>query len=147
MGKVSNNQLDHLFGGGFSFVFMSVIRSQPETQEAPMRQPSSTLSSLMKFIAGKYKFNGDEYSDSDFDNLTYYQQRVFMVNHSVLHMNKSLGRIAGEVEGADHGVVMDNELLREATVKMIINSLRLAEAVGLTPEDVRRLVPHYMKSK
>jgi len=110
-----------------------------------MNLPSSDLASLMPFIAERYVFDSKSYPG--FDDLSPAQQRLFMVNHSVLHMNKSLGRIAGEVEAADHGDLIKHEELIVATMKMVVNSLRLAEALGLSPDEVAKRVPKVMRSQ
>lgn len=99
-----------------------------------MHLPDSDLSSLMKCIADGFPFNGESYPG--FDKLPLDQKELFIVSHSVLHMNKSLGRIAAEAESAGHGDVMDLEKLNAAAVSMVVHSLRLVEAIGLSSEDV-----------
>lgn len=103
-----------------------------------------SLQPMIDLIARTYPFDGTVYpslaqaSPSDI--------RAFAVRHSVLHMSKSLGKIAAFAEEEDHGGVGDVALLREATVKMLINTLRLAEVLGMTAEDIEREVPMCLKN-
>lgn len=99
----------------------------------------------MKSIVDKYQFNGKNYPG--FDALAPDEQFLFSVEHSILHMNKSLGKLAAEAEAADHGEAMNVINLHTATVKMIVNSLRLAEILKLTPENVVEMIPIVMKSQ
>jgi len=107
--------------------------------------PTPDLSSLMLFIGERYTFTDKNYPG--LDQLTPEQRKVFAVRHSQLHMSKSAGAIATEAEAADHGGQMDQERLKVATTKMLINSLKLAEELGMTPEDLAACVPSVMKSK
>ncbi len=59
----------------------------------------------------------------------------------------SHGRISAESESWDHGGTMNEEALREATVKMLINVLKLAEELGILPGELIGSVPRLMRSK
>ena len=75
---------------------------------------------------------------------------AFVVNHSHLHMSKSLGKIATELEIGDHLGYFPHQsepVVREATIKMFINTLKLAQELGMTAEDLMSAVPEVMKSK
>ena len=106
--------------------------------------PTPDLASLMSFIGERYTFTEEHYPG--FSQLTPKQQKLFAVRHSQLHMSKSTGAIATEAEAADHGGEMNSENLKVATTKMLINTLKLAEELGMTPEDIAASVPRVMKS-
>ncbi len=97
-----------------------------------------TLASLMSLIGDKYTFTNEHYPHVDLS--TPEKVRVFAIAHSLLHMNKSLGRIATEREALDHGGTMDDEKLRITTAKMLVNTLKLAEELGMSSEDLETTV-------
>lgn len=104
-----------------------------------------SLRTLMEFIGARYQFTPENYPEME--GMSEEQKKAFAVSHSAHHMMKSLGRIATECESYDHGSRMNGPALREATVKMLINTLKLAEELGMTPEELANAVPDLMKSK
>ena len=110
-----------------------------------MTTPNPDLASLMTFIGERYKYNSATYPG--FDEMTSEDRGGFIVKHSVLHMNKSTGALATEAERQDHGGDMNNEALCIACAKMLVNTLSLAQACGMTPEELADMVPKVMKSK
>lgn len=105
----------------------------------------TSLDKVMTYITERYRFNDETYPG--FSKLTMEEKRRFAINHSILHMNKSIGKLAAEVESLDHGGGMDEEALRVATVKMFVNTLVLAERLGMDDEQLAGAVPGVMKSK
>jgi hypothetical protein len=105
--------------------------------------PSSDIEILMKCIGEHYVFTNDHYPNALLE--TPEQQRHFATAHTLMHMNKALGKIATEVESADHGGQLDVNILHEATLKMLINTLKLAEELGLSAEDIARRTPALLK--
>ena len=102
------------------------------------------LQDLMDFIGLRYLFSVENYPNiSDIES----KKIAFAINHSHLHMSKSLGRIATECEKYDHGLDPDYGIVKEATVKMFINTLKLAQELGMTAEQLSEAVPALMKSK
>lgn len=69
------------------------------------------------------------------------------MKHILLHMNKSIAKISTELELFDHGDKMDIEVINTATVKMIINSLKLADEIGLNAKDLSKKIPEIMEPK
>gem|GEM_PF-6014369 len=53
-------------------------------------------------------------------------------------MNKSLGVIASELEKAEHGAPMDHAELKLATLKQLVNVLKLACHLGITVPDIEK---------
>jgi hypothetical protein len=82
----------------------------------------SDLSTLMTFVAERFR---DEEHD-----------RGFAIRHGVLHMTKAVGRLAAECESFDHGTSMNTAALRESVVKMLVNTLKLADDVGLSADEL-----------
>ncbi len=106
----------------------------------------TNLQQIMDFIESKYVFSEENYPS--LKGWSEAQRQAFAITHSVLHMNKSVGRIAGECESYDHGGDgPNNAIVREATVKMLINTLKLAEELGMTAEDLAKAIPVVMRSK
>src|ERR1700735_3764220 len=66
----------------------------------------SELSVLMNIVAERFR-------DAEHD-------QSFAIRHSVLHMAKTMGMLAAECEGFDHGKSMNVVALREATIKMLM---------------------------
>jgi hypothetical protein len=81
----------------------------------------------------------DEKNYPGFGALDAGKQRTFIAKHSLLHMNKSLGKIAKEVEAADHGELLNEQMLRIATAKMLVNVLKLAYELHMEPDGIEDL--------
>lgn len=102
----------------------------------------------MAFINSKYVFNEQNYPA--LKGKSPEEKAMFALNHSILHMQKSIGMLAFEAEAYDHTKNYDfvhESKLKEATVKMLINTLKLAYELGLTAEKLAEAVPEMMKSK
>ena len=106
--------------------------------------PEPTLASLMLFIGARYTFTNEHYPNIDLS--TPEKVRAFAVSHSLKHISKSAGKIAAETEAPDHGGVMDEKSLRIATAKMLVNTLKLAEELGMSPDELGAMVPQVMAS-
>lgn len=106
--------------------------------------PEPTLASLMDFIGARYTFTNENYPNVDLS--TPEKIRAFAVSHSLKHISKSAGKIATETEAQDHGGMMNEENLRIATAKMLVNTLKLAEELGMSPDELGAMVPKVMTS-
>lgn len=93
----------------------------------------SDLAQLMVKIDLGYQFTNAKYPALNEEN-----EHEFSINHSLLHMNKSLGVMAAEVEKADHGDKMDHSELVLATQKQLVNVLKLACHLGITVPDIKK---------
>ena len=103
------------------------------------------MQELMDFIGTRYIFSVEYYPVLQGKSAD--ETRVFAINHSHLHMSKSLGRLAAESERYDHGGSIDNAVVKEVTVKMLINVLKLAQELGMTADELIEAVPNFMISK
>lgn len=98
---------------------------------------SKTLQDVMGIIAKKYVFKKENYPNMDDSSVE--TVRAFAINHSVLHMQKTLGKIADVCEVYDHTGKQSLDGLNtvgSATVKMFINTLKLAEEIGISAEQL-----------
>ena len=105
------------------------------------------LQDLMDYIEKRYVFSPENYPRMR--TMSAIKRFVFAVNHSHLHMSKSLGVIAAVLEGHDHanGGVMNVGDIKIATAKMLINTLKLAQELGMSADDLVALTEQSMKSK
>lgn len=94
----------------------------------------SELSDLIKIVAERFESHTSVYPALAL--LDEEQKRGFTINHSVLHMSKPVGRLAAECESFDHGGSLNVAALREATVKMLINTLKLADDLQMTADEL-----------
>lgn len=105
---------------------------------------TADLSSLMAFIGEHYTFTEEHYPG--LNQLSVEQRLLFVVRHNALHMMKSTGKIAAEAETADHGGLINEENLKVAMTKMLVNVLKLAEELGISGDDLATRVPKVMAS-
>ncbi len=106
---------------------------------------SSNIASAMKHIGKHYTFTSEYYPI--LDQLSPTQRKMFAVNHNHLHMSKSLGKIAAECEVFDHSGTINHAALEKATVKMFINTLKLAEELGMSASDLCSKVPKFTRNE
>lgn len=98
-----------------------------------------TLTELMAHIAKVWTC--DEARYPELAKLDAVGQKNFRLKHSVLHFNKSVGKLAALAETYDHeGTLSDAEAQLIAT-KLFVNSLKLAEEVGLSADDLLSRAP------
>ena len=103
------------------------------------------LQELMDLINARYVFNDANYPA--LEKASVMEKMIFSIDHSVKHMNKAIGAICAETESYDHGGAFSTESIKTATVKMLINTLKLAEELGMTAKYLAEEVPKIMKSK
>jgi hypothetical protein len=103
------------------------------------------LTSLMDHIGARFVFNGSKYPG--YDELAPAQQQAFVLKHSLLHLNKSVGVIATQAESADHGSSIDTEQVKVATTKLLVSVLALAGKLGMSPQELASKIPEVMSSK
>ena len=87
------------------------------------------LRKAILYIAERYVYNAKNYPA--LANLTIEQGRNFAVTHSILHVQKSMTKIARECY---REASLDKVILKEACTKMFINILKLAEILSIDPK-------------
>ena len=113
-----------------------------------MSAKSKNLQELMDLIGSKYVFNKENYPKMD-DSSTETKQ-MFAIVHSNFHMQKSLGKIAEVCEEYDHKGNRTHQgitKVEEAIVKMFINTLKLAEELGFSAEELFERVEQFYKDR
>lgn len=104
----------------------------------------NTLDSLIQYIAEKHQFNGDKYPE--IKNASNEEVLRFALRHSALHFAKTAGKVAGTSEGTDHGEPIDTEDLKINVAKSLVNTLRLAELLKMSEEELTKKVHQILDS-
>lgn len=104
------------------------------------------LQEAIDFIAAQFAFDQESYSTLE-KSTTEKEKLLFVVNHSLLHMVKSQGRLAAAIEACDHGKELNNFTVHKLTAEMFIHTLRLAEGAGMTAQELLDWVPTLIKAK
>ena len=74
-------------------------------------------------------------------------QQNFRVKHSILHINKSLGKLAALCEDFDHEAAAKEEFVAERkklAIKLFINALKLAEESDVSAKELLEKSPEYI---
>ncbi len=93
----------------------------------------TNLDNLIKFITKNYPFS--EETHSKVKGLSKDEWHLFAVRHLAMHHAKTAGKIVGVVEPTDHGEEINVAQIKEDLPKALVNTLRLAELVGMTEKD------------
>lgn len=102
------------------------------------------LAALMTLISESFPFTQNRYPNGDLS--TPEKTRAFAVRHSHAHMSKTTGQIATIVESYDHGGWSNEERVKAATLKAVINALNLAHALGMTAQEITEGIPKILSS-
>lgn len=98
-----------------------------------LRRSPDKLADLIQLVEEHYVFTPDVYPELPNDEG---QTLRFALKHSALHFAKTAGQLATVCEALDHGADVDDATLRELTPKALINTLKLAELIGLTEQEL-----------
>ncbi len=104
-----------------------------------------SLTTLITFIAHHFPFDEDHYPELIGKDKE--QVLAFALRHSALHFAKTAGKIAAVSEAIDHGAKVDLEELRKNVPKALINTLRLAELVGVSEDDLVQAIEEKYRAK
>lgn len=104
---------------------------------------SIKLDDLLQHIGDAYPTDAEHYPRTA--GMSRDQNLAFAVNHSVLHMSKSLGRIAAEVERFDHSGRLDTVSVGENVTKMLINVIKLADELGMRADEIAHNIEDELK--
>jgi hypothetical protein len=102
------------------------------------------IEELIDYIAKNFEFNSEKYPE--LRNVSKKERLRFAIRHSSLHFAKTAGKIAASSEGTDHGDTLDIQNLKVNTAKSLINTLRLAELLGMSGVELIRLVKESIES-
>lgn len=102
------------------------------------------LEELMEYISVQWKFTPKNYPI--LEKLSKIEREDFALGHIVKHMQKSLGKIASYSEAIDHNDEPSaGDFPKGATVKMIVNALRLATILGISADDIIETIREFSK--
>lgn len=96
------------------------------------------LDSLIALVAEKHQFNAEKYPS--LKDASPEETLSFAFQHLALHFSKTAGKIAAVSEAVDHGAERELEELKINVAKALVNTLRLAELVGMNEEELKRRV-------
>ncbi|MEK7520221.1 MAG: hypothetical protein AAB581_03215 [Patescibacteria group bacterium] len=102
------------------------------------------LDKLIAFVTAHFPFDENVYPE--LKGADEKQRFLFAVRHSAIHFAKTAGKIAAVSEDADHGDDIDTEKLKENVPKALINTLRLAELLGMSEKDLTRAIEEKYKN-
>ena len=102
------------------------------------------IEELMDYIAKNFEFNSRKYPE--LSKASGEEGLRFAIRHSSLHFAKTAGKISASSEGADHGDPLDIKSLKVNTAKSLINTLRLAELLGMSGVELVSLVKENIES-
>ena len=91
------------------------------------------LDDIIKKIVPHYQFNETDYPETK--HLDENQRRLFGIRHLAQHFSKTAGKIVAQTEPIDHGGSPDFQELKIDVAKSLINTLRLAELIGMNEKD------------
>jgi hypothetical protein len=107
----------------------------------------SDLKEIIELIDKHYQFNSRTYEnlanvEHIWETQKHYEnyQFIFGIEHSLMHMMKTEGKLATLVEKFHHqsfdiDIVLPEEL-NELAIKQVVNALKLASHMGLSAEDI-----------
>ena len=105
-----------------------------------------TLQTLSEQIATVWKCDSGRYPE--LAGVTDQERKNFLIKHSILHITKTAGKLAVVCENFDHTRELKEESVEECKIlatKMFINALKLAEEVGVSPDELLQRAPTYIK--
>ena len=105
------------------------------------------LIDAIRIVSRTWKFTGEEYPDLENTSQDKGFARKFAFRHVVFHLCESSGKLAGIVEDMDHGTAVDVRVIPDRIVKMLINTLRLADLHGMTGEDLAKGLQKWASDK
>ncbi len=92
------------------------------------------LDALISLICRHFTFTAAVYPE--LHGMSEERRLAFALRHSALHFAKTAGKISAVSERVDHGEDIDMNELRQNVHKALINTLRLADLVGLSGKDL-----------
>ena len=101
------------------------------------------LNEVIRLIAEKYPFNEEKYPE--LKNANKKEVLKFAIRHSALHFSKTTGKISAISEDADHGEEINIDELKKQSAKSLINTLRIAELLNMSGEDLIKLIEEQYK--
>ena len=103
------------------------------------------IDKLIKLIATHFVF--DEKTYPELKDASDEQRLKFAIKHLALHFAKTAGKISAVSENLDHGEKINFDELKTNIPKALINTLRLAEALHVTEDELIAAIEEKYKDK
>lgn len=104
---------------------------------------SVSINQLIAYIAQHHQFTEAKYPE--LAGADERKRLAFAVRHVALHYGKTAGKVIAVAESVDHGGDINIDDLKADIRKSLINSLRLAELVGMNEEELLRSIEQQYK--
>ena len=96
-----------------------------------MLKNKASLANLMLTVEKGWVFNEDRYP-----LMSYQKQDLFILQHTILHMQTALADMARQLERSQHGRGINHAILELATKKQFVNVLRVAAEFGVSAPEL-----------
>ena len=96
------------------------------------------IDKLIQFISEHFVFNEDVYPE--LKDVGEKERLNFAIRHLSLHFSKTAGKVTAVSEAVDHGRHVNVEELKANVPKALITTLRLAELVDVSGEDLIKAI-------
>ena len=103
------------------------------------------INKLIGYVGKQFVF--DDVAYPELKGMSEEQKLKFALRHSALHFAKTAGKISEVGERFDHGKEINIEDIKKNIPKALINTLKLAEIVGMTEEEIIRAMEEKYKTK
>jgi len=103
----------------------------------PFQSAETDLSDLLSIVAEGLPVDADHYPDLADASVN---ADRFCIRHSALHFAKTAGQLAAVAENYDHGGHVDRDRIAVIAASSLINSLKLANEIGLSAVEMCSLV-------
>ncbi len=101
------------------------------------------IQELISYIAKRYQFTPEKYPE--IKDMTEEEKLSFAIRHLSIHFSKTAGKVATVSEARDHGGEIDFESLKVDVAKSLLNTLRLAELVKVSSDELESMIKAYVK--
>ena len=100
---------------------------------------------LMKMVNEEWVF--DKINYTPMKSMSQKEKRLFAIEHVLKHQTKALAKAIETLERFEHGTLLDEEKLRLSVRNFFINTLRLADIVGISPKELAGDVQQWADEK
>lgn len=102
-----------------------------------------TLDELIALINKGYVFNESVYPLMG--KLSESERLLFSLQHALVHVTKTNGKLSTHIENADHGGVLQTQIMKEEAIKQVINALVTTSLLGVSATEILSYVQERFK--
>lgn len=92
------------------------------------------LQDLIRLVKEEWPFDKDHYPA--IKKMSQKEKRIFAIRHILMQQAKALAKGMEALERFEHGLPLDEEKLRLSVRNFFINTLKMAEFVGISPDQL-----------